>query len=115
MYQSQGLRVLGFPSNDFGGQEPGTNEQIQEFASSRFGVTFEMFEKLHATGPDQHPLYARLTQASDPPGEVLWNFEKFLVNKQGEVVARFKRRTEPGSEEVIAAIERELSSNEYYV
>lgn len=108
MYQDKGLKVLGFPCNDFGGQEPGTNEEILKFATSRFGATFDLFEKVHAKGPQQHPLYATLTNSVEPKGEVGWNFEKFLVSKQGEIVARFKSRVEPGAEELITAIEREL-------
>ncbi len=105
-----GLRVLGFPCNDFGGQEPGTNEEIVEFCSTKFNVSFELFDKLHAVGPQQHPLYARLTGAVNPTGEVAWNFEKFLVNKKGEVVARFKSSVPPESEPVLEAIERELNA-----
>lgn len=108
LYRDQGLRVLGFPCNDFGGQEPGTNQEILEFAVDRFGVTFEMFEKLHAIGPQQHPLYARLTGAFEPKVDVRWNFEKFVVNRQGEVIARFKSRVEPGADELINALELAL-------
>lgn len=107
-YAAQGLRVLGFPCNDFGAQEPGSNEEIQQFCSRNYGVTFELFDKLHAKGADQHPLYARLTQ-TPPAGEIAWNFEKFLVNRQGEVVARFSRKVAPDSPELVGAIERELA------
>jgi glutathione peroxidase len=109
LYRDQGFRILGFPCNDFGGQEPGTNEEILEFATDRFGVTFDMFEKLHAIGPQQHPLYARLTSAFEPKEEVHWNFEKFLVNKKGEIIGRFRSRVEPGSAELIHAIEQALA------
>lgn len=108
-YQSQGLRVLGFPCNDFGMQEPGSNAEIQEFCSTKYGASFELFDKVHAKGADQHPLYARLTAAATPPGEVSWNFEKFLVSKQGEVVGRFRSSVAPNSPELIAAIEAELA------
>ncbi|MDB5081643.1 MAG: glutathione peroxidase [Chloroflexi bacterium] len=109
LYRERGLRVLGFPSNDFGGQEPGTNAEICDFAVKRFGVTFDMFEKVQTKGAQQHPLYARLTGAFEPKEDVSWNFEKFLVNRQGEIIARFKPRVEPGSDEVINAIEKALA------
>lgn len=108
-YQDKGLRVLGFPCNDFGAQEPGSNEEIMNFCTTNYGVSFEMFDKVHAKGQEQHPLYARLTSAVQPTGNVSWNFEKFLVSKQGEVVARFNSSVKPDSPELIAAIERELA------
>lgn len=108
-YRDRGLRVLGFPCNDYGAQEPKSNPEILEFCTARYGVTFELFDKVHAVGSQQHPLYATLTQAIAPKGDVAWNFEKFLVNKQGEVVERFKSAVAPDSPEVIAAIERELA------
>lgn len=108
-YHSQGLEVLGFPCNDFGAQEPGSNEEIQQFCETRFGVTFPLFDKVHAKGSQQHPLYARLTQTA-PTGDVAWNFEKFLVNKQGEVVGRYKSSVSPDASELIAAIERQLAA-----
>jgi glutathione peroxidase len=106
-YHNQGLEVLGFPCNDYGAQEPDSNEKIQQFCSTKFGVTFPLFDKVHARGAEQHPLYAKLTQA-EPKGEVSWNFEKFLVNKKGEVVNRFKSSVGPDSSELVTAIEREL-------
>jgi glutathione peroxidase len=108
-YHEAGLRVLGFPCNDYGMQEPGTNEQIVQFCSTRYGVSFDMFDKVHAKGSQQHPLYARLINSVEPKGDVSWNFEKFLVNKKGEVVARFKSSVSPDSPELIAAIESELA------
>ncbi|MBD2741191.1 glutathione peroxidase [Coleofasciculus sp. FACHB-1120] len=108
-YQDRGLRVLGFPCNDFGAQEPGSNEEIMNFCTTNYGVSFEMFDKVHAKGQEQHPLYARLTSAVQPTGNVSWNFEKFLISKQGEVVARFNSSIKPDSPELIAAIERELA------
>jgi glutathione peroxidase len=108
-YGEAGLRILGFPSNDFGAQEPGTNEEIVQFCTSNYRVSFELFDKIHAKGLQQHPLYARLTNAVEPTGPVAWNFEKFLVNKQGEVVARFKSSVKPYSPELIATIESELA------
>lgn len=107
-YSDAGLRVLGFPCNDFGAQEPGTNSEIVEFCTTKYGVSFELFDKVHAKGSEQHPLYAKLTSSVDPKGDVSWNFEKFLVNKQGEVVARFRSSVGPESPELIAAIDREL-------
>jgi glutathione peroxidase len=108
-YSGSGLRVLGFPCNDFGAQEPGTNEEIVQFCTKNYGVTFDLFDKVHAKGSQQHPLYAQLTRAVNPPGDVSWNFEKFLVNKQGEIVARFKSGVSPNSPELIGAIEQELA------
>jgi glutathione peroxidase len=108
-YQSQGLEVLGFPCNDYGMQEPGSNAEIQQFCETRYGVTFPMFDKVHAKGGEQHPLYAQLTKA-EPTGDVAWNFEKFLVNKQGEVVARYKSGVAPESSELSGAIEKELAA-----
>lgn len=106
-YQTQGFKVLGFPCNDYGMQEPDDKEKIQQFCTSRFGVTFPLFDKVHARGAEQHPLYVKLTQV-DPKGEVAWNFEKFLVNRQGEVVARFKSAVKPDAPELVTAIEGEL-------
>jgi glutathione peroxidase len=107
-YRHQGLRVLGFPCNDFGAQEPGTNAEIAQFCDRNYGVSFELFDKVHAKGANQHPLYARLTTAVES-GDVSWNFEKFLVNKQGEVVARYRSSITPTDPELIGAIERELA------
>lgn len=108
-YHAQGLEVLAFPSNDYGGQEPGTNEEIAQFCSTTYDLTFPLFDKVHAKGAQQHPLYDRLTTV-DSAGDVAWNFEKFLVNRQGEVVARFKSAVKPDAAELISAIERELAN-----
>lgn len=108
-YRQAGLRILGFPCNDFGAQEPGSNQDIVQFCTSKFSVSFDMFDKVHAKGSQQHPLYARLTNAVEPTVEVAWNFEKFLVNKHGEVIARFKSSVQPNSPELIAIIEKELA------
>jgi glutathione peroxidase len=108
-YRDAGLRILAFPCNDFGAQEPGSNAEIVEFCTTNYGVNFELFDKIHAKGSEQHPLYSRLTSAAEPTGDVAWNFEKFLVSKQGEVVGRFKSSVKPDSPELIAAIERELA------
>jgi glutathione peroxidase len=112
-YADRGFTVIGVPSNQFMGQEPGSAEQIAEFCSSTYGVTFPMLEKTDVNGPDRHPLYERLTAHEDADGEagdVQWNFEKFLVAPGGEVVARFRPRTEPEDPAVLAAIEDVLPS-----
>ena len=109
-YQAQGFEILAFPCNDYGMQEPGTNEEIQQFCSTRYDVSFPLFDKVHAKGSQQHPLYAELTQAVEPKGEVSWNFEKFLVNKKGEVVARYKSAIAPNDTSLTTAIEQELAS-----
>jgi glutathione peroxidase len=110
-YRDRGLTVLGFPSNQFGAQEPGTAEEIAEFCSANFGVTFPLFAKTDVNGPDRHPLYARLTETADAQGvagDVQWNFEKLLVAPNGEVVARFRSKTEPEAPELVSAIEAVL-------
>lgn len=108
-YNPKGFEILAFPCNDFGGQEPGTNEQIQNFCSSKFGVTFKLFDKIKVLGNDKSPLYERLINNSvTETGDVKWNFEKFLISKDGEIVGRYRSKVEPASEEVISAIEREL-------
>ncbi len=108
-YRDKGLRILGFPCNDFGMQEPGTNEQITQFCETSYGVSFEMFDKVHAKGSDKHALYTKLTTGVEPTGDVAWNFEKFLINKQGQIIARYKSSVSPESSELIAAIEQELA------
>jgi len=110
-YADRGFSVLGFPCNQFKGQEPGTAEEIKEFCSTTYGVSFPLFAKIDVNGPDQHPLYAELTQQPDATGEagdVQWNFEKFLVSPDGAIVQRFRPRTEPEDDEVISAIEAQL-------
>jgi glutathione peroxidase len=111
-YGDRGFAVLGFPCNQFGGQEPGTAEEIETFCSTTYGVTFPMFEKVEVNGAGRHPIFTELTavpdQESGEAGDVAWNFGKWLVNGQGEPVARFGPRTTPDSPEVIAAIEKLL-------
>lgn len=108
-YNSQGFEILAFPCNQFGGQEPGTNEQIAEFCSANFGVTFKLFDKIDVNGSNRSPLYERLTNSTSiEKGDVKWNFEKFLIDKEGNIVRRFLTKVEPTSKEVIAAIESEL-------
>lgn len=108
-YGDQGLKVLGFPCNDFGAQEPGSNEEIAQFCETSYGVSFDLFDKVHAKGADQHPLYQTLTNSVEPQGDVAWNFEKFLIDKQGNVVARYKSGVAPTATELISAIETELA------
>jgi glutathione peroxidase len=111
-YAGRQFSVVGFPSNQFGGQEPGTAAEIQEFCSATYGVTFPLFEKIDVNGPGRHPIYAELTTVPDASGEagdIQWNFEKFLVSHDGKVLARFRPRTEPESPEVIEAIEASLA------
>ena len=107
-YGKQGLTVLGFPCNDFGGQEPGTLDEIQSFCSTTYQATFTLFDKVHAKGSTTEP-YTTLNQA-DPIGDVDWNFEKFLINKKGDVVNRFKSAVEPNSKELETAIENALAA-----
>ena len=112
-YRDEGLVVLGFPANDFAGQEPGSNEDIATFCTTNFGVDFPMFEKITVKGEDKHPLYAALIAQSDTPdAEIAWNFEKFLVSRDGEVVARFAPDTAPEDPAILAAIERELAAGQ---
>ncbi len=107
-YGAQGLTVLGFPCNDFGAQEPGSLAEIQQFCSTTYGASFPLFDKVHATGAKTEP-YTTLTQA-EPAGDVAWNFEKFLVAKDGTVLARFKSGVEPDSSELTQAIETALAA-----
>jgi len=108
-HKDAGLVVLGFPCNDFGAQEPGTNEEIKKFCSSNYQVTFPMFDKIHVKGADQHPLYAALTGSSGAfPGDVTWNFGKFLVGKDGKPLQRFEPETEPSDPELVKAVESAL-------
>ncbi len=128
--QAEGLVVLGFPANEFGAQEPGSNEEIADFCTSKFSVRFPMFEKIVVKGPDQHPLYRQLLAAQpraqekpgsdfrarlagygisqDKPEDVLWNFEKFLISKDGKVVGRYAPDTTPDDAILVDAIAREL-------
>ncbi len=107
-YREKGLRVLGFPANEFGAQEPGTNEEIKSFCSTSYDVTFDMFAKLKVKGEGTDPLFQYL---SDETGGVIkWNFNKFLIGKNGEILARFEPQVEPSSPEVKAAIEKALAS-----
>lgn len=110
-YQGQGLVVLGFPSNDFAGQEPGTNEEIAEFCRATWSVRFPMFAKISVKGEEQHPLYGWLTSRPDPiGGEIAWNFQKFLVDRDGNVVERLSPKTEPQDPAVVGTIEALLAT-----
>lgn len=131
-YKDKGFQVLGFPANEFAGQEPGTNEEIAAFCSTKFNVQFPMFEKIVVRGEGQHPLYAALVAAKPEaeqtpeqglkakleeygllkewsPGQIMWNFEKFVLNRKGEVVARFAPDVPPDDPRLISAIEAELA------
>lgn len=110
-YEAKGFTVLGFPCNDFGAQEPGTLAEIKEFCSSKFQVTFPMFSKVHVKGPEQHPLYTALAGKDSPfPGEINWNFGKFLIGKDGKILKRFEPQVKPDAEEVVSAIEAALAA-----
>jgi glutathione peroxidase len=132
-YKERGLTVLGFPANEFAGQEPGSNEDIQQFCTMNFGVDFPMFQKIVVKGEGQHPLYSFLTEKkpettmkeggkligllkeknllSGKHNDVKWNFEKFLINKKGEVVDRFSPELDPLDPIIVKAVERELAAN----
>ncbi len=133
LYRGQGLVVAGFPANDFREQEPGTNEEIQAFCTANYGVNFPLFSKVTVTGAGKHPLYAALIALQPkavsvaevpfrqklkgygietlPEPELLWNFEKFIVSRQGEVMSRFAPDTQPDAPELVAAIEAELAKS----
>ena len=110
MYKDQGFEVLGFPCNDFGGQEPGTNEEIKNFCSLNYNVTFPMFDKVHVKGDEKAPLFDLLTDNSvTGKSSIKWNFEKFIIDKEGNIVDRFRSTTKPDSKKITSLIERELS------
>lgn len=108
-YAEKGFTVIGFPCNDFNSQEPGTSEEIQTFCKTKYAVTFPLMEKIHVKGSEQHPLYAALTGKDGVfPGDVKWNFGKFLIGKDGKAIARFEPKQTPDSKEVTEAIEKAL-------
>lgn len=109
-YKDQGFTVLGFPCNQFAGQEPGSNSQIKEFCSSRYSVSFPLFDKLEVNGANRHPLYVALAGKDSPfPGDIKWNFGKFLIDRDGRIIKRFEPKTTPDSPEVTQAIETALA------
>jgi glutathione peroxidase len=108
-YKDKGFVVLGFPANDFGRQEPGSDAEIKEFCTTKYDVTFPMFSKITVMGADKPKLYQVLTETADPAGEIGWNFEKFLIGKDGTVVGRFKTRVSPDDPDLVAAIEAALA------
>lgn len=108
-YKDQGFVIVGFPCNDFGAQEPGTAEEIKTFCSSKYDVTFPLMAKLHVKGAEQHPLYAALTgKDAKFPGDIKWNFGKFLIDRNGEVLERFSPEVKPSDDKIIASIEKAL-------
>jgi glutathione peroxidase len=109
-YKDQGFVILGFPANNFGAQEPGTNEEIKTFCTRKYSVTFPMYSKISVKGDDQAPLYAYLTKETGAgiAGEIMWNFTKFLVDRDGKVIQRFEPAVTPDSKEVTGAIEKQL-------
>ncbi|MBL7115016.1 MAG: glutathione peroxidase [Kiritimatiellae bacterium] len=114
-YKDRGFLVLGFPSNDFLGQEPGTNAEIKQFCTLNYGVTFRMFSKISVKGKPIHPLYEYLTSKESNPdfgGKISWNFNKFLIGHDGVIEARFGSRTKPDNKALIAAIEQALKSSD---
>ncbi|HEV2473551.1 MAG TPA: glutathione peroxidase [Chthonomonadales bacterium] len=114
-YRDKGFTILGFPANDFGKQEPGSNSEIKQFCTSKYNVTFPMFSKIVVKGDGQAPLYHYLTsKATDPKfgGDIEWNFAKFLINRDGEIVARFPAGESPESSDVVSKIEQELATRQ---
>lgn len=110
-YKDKGFSVLAFPCNQFMGQEPGTNEQIKQFCSSKYNVTFPLFDKIEVNGPNRHPLYTALAGKDSPfPGNIKWNFGKFLISRDGTIIKRFEPTTKPDAPEVTAAIEAALAA-----
>jgi glutathione peroxidase len=112
-YGDKGFAVLGFPCNQFGAQEPGTPDEIAEFCETSYGVTFPLFEKIEVNGEGRHPLYQELTSHTDDEGEagdIQWNFEKFLISRDGDVVRRFRPLTPPEDPVLVAAIEEQLEN-----
>ncbi len=108
-YQEQGLEILAFPANNFGKQEPGTNEEIKSFCYTKYALEFPLFTKISVKGEDTHPLYQYLTKDSPFPGEITWNFQKFLVDRQGNIIARYRPGLKPLSPQIVTGIEEALS------
>jgi glutathione peroxidase len=109
-YEPEGFEILAFPCNDFGGQEPGTNEEIIKFCSTNYGVTFKLFDKIKILGEDKSDLYKRLTNNSvTDTSDINWNFEKFIISKNGTIIARFSPKTQPTDDQITSLIEEELA------
>jgi glutathione peroxidase len=109
-YHNKGFEILAFPANNFGQQEPGTNAEIKGFCLTKYSVSFPLFSKISVKGSDKHPLYQYLTEKSPFPGEVEWNFQKYLVDRSGNIVARFPHRMKPSSPEIVKEVERVLAA-----
>jgi glutathione peroxidase len=109
-YREKGFEILAFPANNFGQQEPGTNAEIKNFCFTKYSLTFPLFGKISVKGSDKHPLYRYLTEQSPFPGEVEWNFQKYLVDRSGNVAGRFHHRTKPLSPEIVQEVERLLAA-----
>ncbi len=112
-YGDRGFSVIGFPCNQFMGQEPGTSEEIAQFCSATYGVTFPLMEKIDVNGDQRHPIYAELTETEDAEGkagDITWNFEKFLLSPKGEVVARYRPQVEPEDPTIVGDIEAQLAA-----
>ncbi len=109
-YRDRGLEILAFPANNFGQQEPGSNKDIKTFCYTKYSLTFPLFSKISVKGADKHPLYHYLTEQSAFPGEVEWNFQKYLIDRKGNVVARYRPRTQPLSDQLLRDVERVLTT-----
>ncbi len=109
-YKDKGLEILAIPANNFGQQEPGSNQEIKSFCFTKYSLTFPIFSKISVKGTDKHPLYQYLTEQSPFPGEVEWNFQKYLVDRSGNVVGRFHHRTKPLAPEIVKEVERVLTA-----
>lgn len=110
-YKAKGLEILAFPCNDFGSQEPGSNEEIKTFCSTSYKVTFKLFDKIKVLGNEKSPLYVKLTDNDiTEKSDIKWNFEKFVINKHGDIIARFKSKIEPTSEDLTSVIDKELAA-----
>jgi glutathione peroxidase len=109
--REKGLEILAFPANNFGKQEPGTNDEIKGFCYTKYALTFPLFSKISVKGEDTHPLYRYLTEQSPFPGEVEWNFQKYLVDRNGNVIARYHHRTKPLSQEIVNDVSQALAKN----
>lgn len=108
-YQEKGFEILAFPANNFGQQEPGTNAEIKGFCLTKYSVSFPLFSKISVKGSDKHPLYQYLTEQGPFPGEVEWNFQKYLIDRSGNIVARYHHRTKPLSDEIVRGVETALT------